>query len=730
MSTPVLRRTFSCVAALAVGVVALGPGTAAEAAPRLAPAATASSVASGAAGLGTSAQAATSSSWTLSGSGWGHGVGMSQYGAMEMAKEGRTAAEILGHYYTGTDYAAVDDRQVLNVNLLHGATSVSLEVKGLAAGSGGMRITAGGSRMTGAPGATATVTRSGAEVTVTCPACAPATKLTGRSASVTWDDDKTLLDVGGTAYRDGYLRLIATPGASTLEAVARVRIHDEYLDYIREVPWSWPVEALEAQAAAARGFAISAYDDGLTSSCACHVYDTVRSQVYGGYPGTSERELWANWRAAVRASGSSTSGYVVTYGGSIISSVYSSSSGGRTQNSEDVWVSAVPYLRSVDDHWSRRASNPNRAWVATPTRAALAGAFGLPDVARLDLSRRYRSGAVATATATSAGGASASISGGAFSSALGLKSSYVRRPVSRYSGSSRYATAAAVARSHSASATTVVIASGADKARSAVAVTGPLAQALDAPLLLTKSSGLPSSTRAELERRGSRLTSAVVVGGPALVSASVVDQLKALGLSVTRVAGPDRYALSAAVARRIAKVRPVTTAVVASGSALADAISAGGPAGRLGEPILLTRTTGVPSSVSAALDELGVTAVRLVGTGTSISAGVEDALRSSVGTVRRISGSSRYTVAANIATFYRPLVPDATRVTLVAGTDATQSLAVSAGSLGHMTLYVTTTFLPSQSRNVLQRSGDIERVLVIGGTKAVPVGVAVTAGRA
>jgi stage II sporulation protein D len=679
---------------------------------------------------GTAAVAADSTTWTLSGAGYGHGVGMSQYGAMEMAKGGSTAADILGHYYSGTDYTAVDDRAVLNVNLLHGAGSVTVKVTQLASGSRGMRITAGGAAMTAPPGSTATATRSGTDVTVTCPACSPTTTLTGRSASVTWDDDRTLLDVGGTSYRDGYLRLIATPSASTLEAVARVRIHDQYLDYVREMPWSWPGAALEAQAAAARGIALSAYEAGLTSACACHVYDTTASQVFGGYPTGTEAGQWAAWRAAVRATGSSSTGYVVTYGGSIISSVYSSSSGGRTQNSEDVWTSAVPYLRSVDDHWGIRSSNPNYRWLSRPDKGALASAFGLGDVARLDLSARYRSGAVATATATAADGSTASLSGATFASRLGLKSSYVRRPVTRYSGTTPYAVAAAVAKVNRTSASTVVIASGEDKARAAAAVTGPLAQALKAPLLLTKASGLPSSTRSELSRRSGALTSAVVVGGPALVSSTVVDQLKARGLSVTRISGADRYALSAAVARRIAKVHAVDTAVVASGSVLADAVAAGGPAGRLGEPVLLTKSGALPSSVSSALGDLGVSTVRVVGSTTSVSTAVEDALRVDASRVDRIDGASRWTVAANVATFYRPLLPSATRAVLVGGDDTVLASALSVGSLGHLTLYVTPTSLPAQSRYVLQHSGDVGRLLVVGSTSTVRVSVTVLAMRA
>ena len=87
-------------------------------------------------------------------------------------------------------------------------------------------------------------------------------------------------------------------------------------------------------------------------------------------------------------------------------------------------------------------------------------------------------------------------------------------------------------------------------------------------------------------------------------------------------------------------------------------------------------------------------------------------------------------MAANVATFYRPRLPSATRVSLVNGSDAALPAALAAGSLGHLTLFVTSSSLPTQSRSVLQRSGDVERVLVLGSTSSVPVAVAVTAARA
>ena len=64
------------------------------------------------------------SPWSLSGSGWGHGVGMSQYGAWQMAVDGYTAPQILAHYYTGTTYDLVPDTQVISVNLLNNVASI------------------------------------------------------------------------------------------------------------------------------------------------------------------------------------------------------------------------------------------------------------------------------------------------------------------------------------------------------------------------------------------------------------------------------------------------------------------------------------------------------------------------------------------------------------------------------------------------------------------------------
>ncbi|NHA68006.1 SpoIID/LytB domain-containing protein [Phycicoccus flavus] len=675
------------------------------------------------------AAAALSSTWTLSGSGWGHGVGMSQYGAYEMGRDGYSAAEILGHYYTGTAYETREDDATLRVNVRQRVGSTTLRTSRLGTGGGSFSIAvSGGATVSGGVGDTVTVRPSGSEITVSCPTCA-VTSSTGARPTVTWDDDRTLLSVDGTLYRDGMLRVTRTPGAASLEVVMYVRIHDEYLDYLREVPWSWPAATLQAQAAAARGYALRRLQAGVSTSCNCHLYDDSRSQVFGGYPsGSVDRSYLPAWTAAVDAAGSPTRGYVATYGGAVIDAYYSSSTGGRTQNSEDVWTSALPYLRSVDDHWSQRSSNPRRAWTATPARSTLAAAFGLGDVRRLDLSDRYASGAVATARATSSSGTTVALSGESLRGRLGLYSTYLARPTSRVAGTDRYVTAAKLAATRARSATTVVVVSGEDSARPDAAVGGPLAQSLAAPMLLTRATRLPAATRDAIAARPD-LRRAVVVGGPAAVSPDVVTALQGLGLSVSRIGGANRYAVAANVAADIDRRGAVSAVVLASGESLVDALGAGGPAGAVREPVLLTRRDTLPAETSDALATTGAGTVRVVGGTTSVSGAVETGLRRTGLTVQRLAGGSRYASAAAVAAFYRDRLGDTTRVSLASGADGSLADALTAGSIGRITLLTGSATLPAPTSVVLQETPDLERVVAVGGTRVVSTTVLRTAGR-
>lgn len=138
---------------------------------------------------------------------------------------GRSAGQILAGYYTGTTYDQVPDTQTILVNIVSGATTTTVS-----------------GRSTGTNGGTLTV--------ATCSTCST-TSVSGASVQVTWDQSRTDLGLGARRYRHAPFVVTPTPGAATIQGVLQLRLADEYLDQVREVPWAWPEAALEAQAAAA-----------------------------------------------------------------------------------------------------------------------------------------------------------------------------------------------------------------------------------------------------------------------------------------------------------------------------------------------------------------------------------------------------------------------------------------------------------------------------------------------
>jgi SpoIID/LytB domain protein len=129
------------------------------------------------------------------------------------------------------------------------------------------------------------------------------------------------------------------------------------------VPSSWPIEALEAQVDAARTYAFNLIK-GVGQNrpgCNCALFDDARNQVYSGWDkeGAPEAERWVQ---AVDA----TDGEVVTYQSQLIEALYMSSSGGYTENNENVWGGTPqPYLRGVCDPGDYTAANPYRVWTVS-----------------------------------------------------------------------------------------------------------------------------------------------------------------------------------------------------------------------------------------------------------------------------------------------------------------------------------------------------------------------------
>jgi putative cell wall-binding protein len=198
-------------------------------------------------------------------------------------------------------------------------------------------------------------------------------------------------------------------------------------------------------------------------------------------------------------------------------------------------------------------------------------------------------------------------------SALG---SYTAGGVTRLSGIDRYATAAAVsAAAFPAGATTVYVASGSGFADALAGV--PAAVTSESPLLLTRGDRLPDATRAELVRLApSRI---LVLGGPGAVSDAVVAALRTTGtsVSVTRLAGTDRYATATTIAR--ATFGAAASLYVASGVDFPDALAGGPAAGATGVPLLLSKPTGLPASTAAELGRLQPPTIKILGGTAAVS---------------------------------------------------------------------------------------------------------------
>jgi stage II sporulation protein D len=206
---------------------------------------------------------------------------------------------------------------------------------------------------------------------------------------ITWTNNGTTrVKIGTTEYAHGEVG-IRPDGNGELNVVLRLEL-EKYLRGIAEMPGSWPSSALEAQAIAARNYAVRRVLDTSTSTgaptraCGCHLYDTIFDQVYAGW---SKEGISPNpWLAAVEG----TEGKVAVHPSTnlVFSAYYSSSSGGATENNDSVWGGApLQFLRSVGDPWSvsDEVRNPYADWEFSFTSSRIASILGWDSVASVTL---------------------------------------------------------------------------------------------------------------------------------------------------------------------------------------------------------------------------------------------------------------------------------------------------------------------------------------------------------
>jgi len=172
--------------------------------------------------------------------------------------------------------------------------------------------------------------------------------------------------IDGKAYR-GLLMLTAVRGR--LQVVNHVPLEDYLLGVLpREMAPSWPLEALKAQAVAARTYAL--YHMLLRRSDAYDVLSTTSSQVYGG----NEKN-----HPAIQNAVDATRGLVLAEGGRLALTLFHANSGGRTESFEDIWGGRLSYLTSVDDPYSNKYSGDT--WEKTLPAEEIAASFGLFGIA-------------------------------------------------------------------------------------------------------------------------------------------------------------------------------------------------------------------------------------------------------------------------------------------------------------------------------------------------------------
>ena len=353
---------------------------------------------------------------TFYGRGYGHGVGLSQYGARGRALAGQTAGTILAHYFQGTTLATVSASAPVRILVL--APIKPTAAKPIILHGRGAPFTIDGVSGTFPVGAKVAVWPSGSgfAIQVNSSSGTLLRKTTSAAEDIRLrsgaDPGRIEVDtkpVADDTYR-GVIRLLGASGG--VSAINEVGL-DLYLRGVvpAEMPASWPAEALKAQAIAARSYAEEHVRPGTGSY---DLFDDTRSQVYHGSLGET---------TVTNTIVTATAGQVLKSGSAIINALYHSADGGATEDNENVFTSSTgqieagpaSYLRGSSDRdpsgVSYDSASPHATWhTATYTWAQLSSIFdadsrtNVGTLTALDLSDTGVSGRPIKVVLTGSGG--------------------------------------------------------------------------------------------------------------------------------------------------------------------------------------------------------------------------------------------------------------------------------------------------------------------------------------
>src|SRR4051795_4811503 len=298
--------------------------------------------------------AASSSNFTIRGAGFGHGIGLSQYGAYGYAAHGASSAGIVLHYFKDTHLGNAAGRTI-RVLLQSGNGTVWVSA---ATRAGNHKLDSTKSYRLVRKGLAVELRAAAGKRIATMDGVVPVSSSSGSFVL----GGRAINGLSGGRYRG---TLEVRPGTFGGLAAVNALSLDDYIKgvIVGEMPTSWPQQALEAQAIVARSYALTTDAGGAIFD----QYPDTRSQMYYGM---SRETTGAN--QAVNA----TSGAVLMYGDAVVPAYYFSTSGGRTENIENAWpgTAPVPYLKSVDDPYDNLS--PRHRWRFVWSRSQLDAKLG------------------------------------------------------------------------------------------------------------------------------------------------------------------------------------------------------------------------------------------------------------------------------------------------------------------------------------------------------------------
>jgi len=287
-------------------------------------------------------------SWVVHGRGFGHGVGMSAYGAYGYALRGKGYEFILGHYYSGTTIGKLDGPRIVRVLLDISGGDVEFTA---ATSACGVALDPARSYEAHRVARSVRLRTSGGKPLANC----------GRKLRAA---GKGTIEIAGLGRFRGALETVPTEEAAGSLNVVNALTVDNYVKGVipNESPPSWPLAQLQAQALAARSFALT----GAVGGNGFDLYSDTRSQVYEGL----ESEYKTSNEAA-----DSTRGEVVMYGGEIATTMFSACSGGHTESIQNVFGGpAIPYLQGVPDPYDGEC--PLHKWTLRFTGPQISAKLG------------------------------------------------------------------------------------------------------------------------------------------------------------------------------------------------------------------------------------------------------------------------------------------------------------------------------------------------------------------